>query len=235
MFILLRYFFNEMNILREFLAMCIILSSIDLIKKRKLFKYIIVIAIASLFHATAIIAFPLYFLYSNEFNKKTKTIISICSIFIYVFLSDVLIYFTNILGLYSNYVENRLDSYNLASLLGFIIAICIYLFYKYEFNHHKNDFKTTEIKEHSFLLNIAFVAIFFGLISYRINIFSRATIYYNIFNIIMLPNAISLIKNPRSKHICYVVIFLLFFASFATIMYLRSDWYCVTPYRFYWK
>ena len=235
MFILLRLFFNEMNILREFLAVCIILNSVQYIVDRKIIKFLIVVFIASLFHASALVAVPLYFLYRKEMNFKTKTIIFSATIIIYLFLSNILIYITNKIGMYSNYVENFYGSNKLASLLSVLISACIFIFFKFIYKKFKKNLSIKEIKHYDFLVNISYITLMLDIIAYRISIFSRLINYYGIFKILVLSNVPTIINNRYEKYFCNIIVCTLFFISFIIIMYYRPDWYLVTPYRFFWQ
>ena len=74
-FLLLYYFLIDMTVLRQHLAMAIVVLGMNFVEKRKLIPWIIVIVIAMQFHVSALVALPLYVTYNRAINKKTGLII----------------------------------------------------------------------------------------------------------------------------------------------------------------
>lgn len=70
LYYLLFYSFS-FNIMRQMMAMSILLFSYRYIKKRELFKFLICVVIASLFHTSAIIGFALYPIYGVCMGKDS--------------------------------------------------------------------------------------------------------------------------------------------------------------------
>ena len=77
------FFFWSMNGVRQFTAMSLFLFSIKYILNQKIFKFIITLSVAGLFHKSAFIFFPLYFIpYKKLYNKAIMIIIFIFSFFL---------------------------------------------------------------------------------------------------------------------------------------------------------
>ncbi len=235
LFILLRYFFGEMNILREYLAVAILLLSLKHVCNRKIVPFLIMILLASTFHTSALFAIPIYFLYDKEITFKNKIIISAVTGIIYLFLGNVLIYITSRIGIYNNYVELFINSNKLGNLLEILISICIYIFIKKLYKIYKENIKETEIKFYNFLINISFIIIPLQIISYKISVFNRLVTYYSIFNILIISNFLYLIKDKKKRFLIQTIIIVLFFAYFGIITYYRPEWNKVFPYKFFWE
>ena len=60
----------ELNIIRNLIACCIFFLSIDSIINRKFFRYCIFVFVATLFHSSAVIYLPLYFILTKKVNRK---------------------------------------------------------------------------------------------------------------------------------------------------------------------
>ncbi len=232
-FVLLRLFFNEMNILRQYIAISIILHSVKYIKDRNLIKYSLYIILASTFHISAIIAFPIYFLYYKSIKKNTKIILYITCFILFIFLDKILIYITAKLGYYSGYVSTYYNSFELGNILLFIMSLFTYLFCKYIYI--KNYNVVLNDKEYQFLLNISFVCMILNFFAIRFSIISRLVEYYYIFIIIILPNFISLIKNNKNRLGAYIFTLFISICYFTIIAYFRPYWNNVIPYRFFWQ
>src|SRR5690625_2426648 len=113
--------------LRQGIAYGIILISYDFIVKRKLYKFVICVLIASLFHQSALIFLPAYFLAKIEINKKSATLfIIIISI---LFLLRKPIYDVIIQNIYPRYEIVESNAINWM-MLGIIIIILGLIFYK---------------------------------------------------------------------------------------------------------
>ena len=66
------YFFLSLNVLRQTLAFSIFVFSINYIRERKLFKYILTILIASTIHKSALVLLPMYFIINNDWLLKHR-------------------------------------------------------------------------------------------------------------------------------------------------------------------
>ena len=73
------YYTTSFNIMRQALAVVIIAYSYKFIFNKDLIKFILAIIIASMFHITALLFLPFYWVNSN--NKKIKKIVQILMIF----------------------------------------------------------------------------------------------------------------------------------------------------------
>ena len=71
-FLISFYMGPSMNIMRQLVATSFFLIAITKILEHKLWQYIVWIIVASLFHTSAIILLPIYFLYVDIENKKYK-------------------------------------------------------------------------------------------------------------------------------------------------------------------
>ena len=123
LFIFLRLFFNEMNIVRQYIAIAIVLFSLKYVKNRNLVKFILCILLASTFHTSAIAAILLYFLYGKLIEKNMKIIIYVVSIILFLFLDVFLNIITSKLGHYSSYIDTYNNSYKLGNVLMFILIL----------------------------------------------------------------------------------------------------------------
>ena len=89
LYILIGCWHNSFNGLRQYLAASILFAGHGFLKERKLIKWIIVVGIASLFHRTAIVLFPVYFVADEKLDWKRIIIIVVFTI-VLLLSSDVL-------------------------------------------------------------------------------------------------------------------------------------------------
>lgn len=102
-YFLTTYIFFSFNGIRQSMAFSIIFFSLQFIKEKKIIKYILWIVIAALFHKSAIIFLPLYFILDKEYFSNR--IIQLILLIIFFILSPYLQSFLwNILPLLSRVV-----------------------------------------------------------------------------------------------------------------------------------
>lgn len=92
-------------ILRQALAEVIVLCSFKYILSRDLKRYAIAIVLALSMHSTAIIAAPLYFLYSIKLSKRNVILMLCVSIFSLFAFKSVAVYLMSGDSYYSSYLE----------------------------------------------------------------------------------------------------------------------------------
>ena len=135
-------------------------------------------------------------------------------------------------------MDDYFGSNKLASIIMAIISVVVYLFFRIIQRKYLDREKLLDEKQKqrlNFLGNILFFSIIFNIIAIRISIFNRLSLYYQVFNIIAIPNVIQLIPDSKKRLLWYVIMFVCFLAYFLTVLYLRPEWNMVNPYRFYWE
>ncbi len=87
----LTYCFEQLSFTRQYLAIGILCVGIPLIEKKQFFGWIIIVAIATLLHSTALLGFPLYFTLNRSIKKKFAWLFLFTYLFLY-FFGKILIY-----------------------------------------------------------------------------------------------------------------------------------------------
>ncbi len=225
---LMQPFTNGFNIIRQTIAISISFVNFQNIYDRKLKKFMLLLFIAMVFHVTAIVTLPMYFLYSE--NKKSPY--SWKSIFIVLFS---IIIFSNIqlifpmlsklsfLSQYSSYLSSTATVGSNASLLLKSIVILFILIFKR--NLEKHD------KKNSFLIMLLLISLSLELTGFFSAFIKRLSMYYySIPSILLLSQIPKVVKSSRNKLLMYLGIFtyaiLLFFISY--VIFKQSN---IIPYR----
>ena len=102
------FFLLGLNQIRQFVSMGMILWGIQYIQNRKFWKYLVCVCIAGLFHFTAFIMIPFYFILNKKIKFSMYFVISMCALPINFFLTDILTFlFKTFLPRYlqSNYIS----------------------------------------------------------------------------------------------------------------------------------
>lgn len=238
LFLGLTYFTMSFFLLRQVLAMSLTILAFDAIVERKPIKFIILVLLASLFHQTALIfllAYPISRIKPGRIQWICVAVACVLSLFAQSsILSSV---FTVLNILFSD--ASRYDYYETAEtglgytgfLIQLIVFICITFAYKrqnpskkktitlkdFKLIIRKNNITESEAFDNQIdiIYNLATCSLIIMPFSAVIGEFWRVACYFGVFNIILLPNAISTLKSTKLKQqlvagvaFCFVLYFL---------------------------
>ncbi|MDD2495122.1 MAG: EpsG family protein [Tissierellia bacterium] len=229
LYINLMFFFNSMNIMRQFIALSIVFCFLKYVEQRKFFKFLFGVLLASTFHQTAIIAIVYYFIYDKKMNLKHFFILLFTSFVIFINIETIFYYYTFLFPKRYIVYEQRLNDINIASILDLIVSICFFILSLLLF---KTKIKKIEDKDNNinFYINATFVSVLINILAVKLNVLNRISIYFSIFNILLIPNVLSYIKNSKTRNIIITIIFLLTCMYAYIILKYRPEWYNAIPY-----
>lgn len=220
------FYMQSFNLMRQSLSIAIGLQAYTILKnnrKRALFKAIITIFIACLFHksAVALLAIiPLTLMNSSQRNFRILIILSFISP---MFIPAIRNIVASLVPRYVGYFDNNYWEVKIGGILALWIIeiiIIIYTFFKYKIEDGKEIF-----------ISVSCVALYLALeiIGLRISVFNRVSLYFRVFLIFFLPNFSTYMK-PKSKFIyttSLVILLSLLFLSYASET--------SRLYNFYWN
>ena len=185
-------------VLRQLIALALIVKGFKYIEKRKFLKYLLTIILAVQFHMSAFIAFPLYFLEKIKLNKKRFLFILFGIYLSIILVSNIFLelanVFPNLLKYQHYFLSSRYGVSRNRSIFGEIYHIALLVIYGYIVFYGYNFSKRKE----NYLKNMA---LFYIIIDYFNNIFP---IIYRISHYFVIGFVISLgsmryIKLPNKK------------------------------------
>ncbi len=198
------FFFQSLNIIRQMVGCAICLYSIRFIEEKKPIVFSIMIAIACGFHISAIIFFPVYFLYKMHIDWKKAIAIIVFIVVVREIIIHIVYDFALEYSAYTGYVKNAPEVQGKNGYVSLFINLLIYLFAY--FLTQKNN-----IRDRGFL-NIQLGACVLSLMNGYIPLLNRLRFYYALPGIVLLPIAIGNINNKNLRRIMYVVVVIMFFA-----------------------
>ena len=212
-----------MNIMRQFLALSIVLAfGFDLVKEKKLFKFILIVLLASLFHTTALVALVIYPMYNMKYSRKTVWLIVGGVVVVTALLSQIYPLITSLIGHEANYVDT-IGEVKLGSFISMLIFLVMYLFSL--FVTRKKDRQKFSFYLYSFL----FATAIYG-ISINMAVLGRASQYCAIFSIIALPNIIEAnIKESKLIVESFIIVLFMLYASIITLN--KPEWNSAYNYK----
>lgn len=241
-------FLTLMNGMRQQIAFCIFIFSIEYIRSKKLIIYLMLIFLAVLFHKTALLLLPIYFLFQIKgfhFNNiKVQLILLILALiilYINVFEDlfnslDVLI---NLFG-YDKYIDlidkndSLLNSLDRDRGVGFYIILMIDVILIANSNNVKFYFKDTIFP---IIYDLYFFGVVYGYITNGSNLLSRPNDYFFGFKFIVA--AFSLLyyfrrkdSGKRDKALFYILLGL-YVLTFAGVMFRMKE--NTAFFTFFWQ
>lgn len=241
LFVLMGYFGQTMNTLRMQLALVILLLSFEFIKKNSPIKFMALVALAFLFHKTAIVFILAYPLSRFKYSKKLLISIIAGSIMMLVFLTPVLEWVILKLDYYTDYSSSVYSNGNirLATVLQIILSIFVItigLFVRSYYVKPANVKVSLENKFNNYDVMLLFSILSLGItiISLKFNLLDRCSMYFAVFNICWIPNLIKEITNSKVRVSIMLLVILIYGLYFTTIQLFRPDWNDIYPYVF-WK
>lgn len=208
-----------MALVRQSIAVAIILFGYKYIINKSLGKYIIIVVLACMFHISAIAALPMYFI-----TRKIPNIILIASILffqIFYFVPEITAY---VVKFFLPFMPERLESIGNIYVNSILFAdkvqfnTGIYYILKVLLSVIVIYLVDNDSKEKSFLLNSLAISMIIGAISTSMPIIDRFNAYYLIFAIATYPLLfnlkISRIAHSTSSIIIMLLIFCFFYIPF---------------------
>jgi hypothetical protein len=189
-FLSLGYFTFSLTGLRQALAMTLIVPAYYFAKNNKIVNFILVVLLAYLFHNSALIFLLIYPIRNLKLGWFHVLSMGICLAFSLIFKSEFKAFIGEIFkdSHYGGYSESN----KVLNFSGIIIQLAIFAF---NLLYYKNNL--TKNKGSLILYNCAFLGLSFQLFSLVIAEMFRVSMYFSIFNIVLIP--LSIIAEPNEK------------------------------------
>lgn len=211
-FVCLMYMFNAVNIVRQFLALAIILMSFSFVTERKFWLFLICVLLACLFHHSAILCISLYWLYTMKASAKNVGILLLGSVLIFIGFDQLASVYVSLDMSYSGYMTAAAQHARLSGvirlMLNFIIMSAALCSLKHTPSHILEKAKINM----NFLALCSCVSTSAALLSLQAYHVERIAYYFYIFNIITLPEVLVNISNKALKCIMYMIVLLCLFS-----------------------
>ena len=225
MFLSLNYFFLSFITLRHSLALSILIFAFMFLLKGKNKYFFIMIAVASLFHKTALIFALAYPISKMKPGLKNYLLIFI-SLFLVVFFKNQLFnwIFTFISDEHYLLYLNRNITINLNS---FFINLALVVFYSLFRKKNDNDEKNNNI-----YLNMLCVGTAFSSLTIMMDVMYRISLYFTFPSIILIPNIIESMELSFNKKLFKTVITLILICYCFLSTLSNLD---LLNYHFFWE
>lgn len=219
-------FFWSLNNVRQAIAVIIIFASFPCLVKKQFIKYIVGVAFAFAFHKSALIMIFPYFLVNIKFIRKNYLfsilIITLCLPIMSLVFEKILLGTKYEYFFISDFNNGQSNTANII-YNAFFFALAFLVLYK-EIGRSKIAFV---------LLNMQFLCFWVSAVSLFIRIgemIARVTIYFQVFQILLIPFCMSRFKKKQNK-IVFSLIYILAYAVYLTYFIVVKGYHGVLPYK----
>lgn len=212
-------YFQLMNQFRQMFALSIVFFSYRYIGK-SFIKYALLIILATLFHGTAIIMLPMYFLYKIKINKRTFLFYGLISVLVLIFSPFIksLIQYTS----YSNYLGwTEFDTAGVTStVLNLVVRISLMLTCLI---FSKSIIRADNKKV--FLYHMIIICSIVQMLTITSYLFTRITTYFFVFYILLIPDVVNEIDSKFAKNSIWIErsFIYIFFFVYQIVYYLAQS------------
>lgn len=187
--------------IRQAAALGITMLSYNFVKEKKLFKFLLCVFVAYGFHNSALV-YLLAYVFVNILNIKKITsywVMTAICFFLGVVRNPIVLKLAQIMM-----IEDRFDGYaqGVNSNLNYTMFIiqAILLLFSCFYMKRKQTLKN---EDNSKLLTISFVGLYFQAFTPIVGEFFRVSMYFSVYQCLLVPNIIKEIENRRTKYIIY--------------------------------
>jgi hypothetical protein len=217
----------DINGLRQGIAIGILFLTIAPNYKRQFIKFFILVFCASLFHYTAVVYLPFYFISTFKIYPKKIFLIVLFTFILTFFIENILInsIFGRLISAYENlqhynyYVDNSetpvVDKFGLAVLSRLIILFIIV--------RNSQNIKINETLKNLLVNSYTISILLFLLLSFNQDFANRLSYYFRFVEIILVPLIVHFEKNRVRKYLYLFIFILIYFLSFLRIMMIPGN------------
>ncbi len=210
-FIVLGFYTKSYNIMKQMFAVAITFYASKYLVSRNVVKYICCIGFASLFHKTALIMIPFYWLSNIKLNRKIIFISILSTVLAFVGFDYIFKFVTSI----EQY--NVYNSYAIGIDAGIGTLLNVLLFFSLIIVLAVNYKKMIQFDiKNKFYLNICLFSVPIMILALKNTLFYRISLYQLIYIIFPLVNIGSIFENRSKKifnTIFYTVLVVFYFLS----------------------
>jgi len=217
------FFLNSLSVVRNFTAIAIIFYGFKYIIEDKLFKYIVIVIIATLFHTSAIVALTFYFFKYFRFDKiKYIVIVAILPI-----LKEIITYLIlRYLPRYSPYLGKSTIIGGTKAIYVLLFVLIFFVFLKNKMNLNENNI--ISISFNIYLCGMCIYLVFFsnGTLGHRLSMYGTMHI------LLLLPEMLIVFKK-RDRVFIKLVLYMMCIVFFFYTIFIGRDTYI--PYRLFFR
>lgn len=193
LFSAMSFYFASFNGIRQFIAISIILLLFDYLAKRKVIKYLLGVIVASMFHTSALIMIPVYFLVGMRYKPLAYIIVIAIASSSFLFRDALLGWMIELYPMYAGNDAFLYRGFSFSEVLiatGLVLAVVMLVFFK----RGKMSMANTTDRV---IFNITFYSLILHTCLAWIPAINRLTLYVDIAFILIIPLVLLKISNKE--------------------------------------
>lgn len=253
LFITTNTWFMYMTMMRQAMAVCIVLIALEIWKRKdwKIKRYVLYVAIVILamqFHSSAFIAFFMPIFDFLPFKRKhifISTLVMIASFALYNQMFKAVSFLQIGKRDYTEFYSSSGEAINIISLYFVFVYVLIFaigtlslVYYNKKMENQSSGLAVTDESgfSNSFLLYMVLILAVCRITGLKINIMARMTYYFMPFVYVLLPRSINCFQNINNKKIVKLTMYFFMTAAFIWLTYSSAaSMYGTVPYQFFWE
>ena len=186
-------FAYSLGIFRQMIALSLCLCAVPYIKKKKLIVYLLICGFAGLFHLTALMMIPFYFLRYVDLNKRRTIYFSsvlAIELFCFIFARDIILVILKFFGNYAGYIGGKYDVQG-GTYLNLVYLNVLLFLGMFAVTSHVDKEDTLSVK------GIA-IACIIQSCSYAMGIMGRLVCYFSVYEMLLIPLIVENLFNEKT-------------------------------------
>lgn len=230
LFVTMRFMGRTMNEIRFCIAVAILFIAYDRLCKRHLVQFAILVAVAALFHKTAIV-FAIVIAFKHvKCNAKIVALWIVATIGCYFMTPYFIDLLFRMFPSYQSYSDRYITTGMSVGVVLYIAVWGISLAVGYVIQRSCNR----QYEEMNMLNLIMMCSVTIYVMSMYFTLLDRVAQYFGIFVIIYIPNCIHMIESVRKRYFLKSVVGVGFMTYFWGIQMLRPEWNTIGIYKTFW-
>lgn len=213
------------NAIRQALATAIVFYATRYLVRRQMGRYFLLVGIAALFHSSALIMIPVYFIVHVRAWSPAMWIVAACTVAALFAYNAVMSAFLSVLSQtrYGTYAVQQTGVNVLRILVAFAPVALAFLLQK----QLRSAGKDTDL-----LVNLCFLNLLVMLLASKQLYIARLSSYFEIYELLLLPAIFQAAKSRHFRILGTAVVMACFLANWFVLVPLDSG---VLPYRTIWS
>lgn len=195
----------DLLFLRQTISVQLLLLGLKYVKDKKWWKYLSIITIAVLFHYSAVILYPLYFVLRRKISDFFILSVTAIGFVLFVFHIDVTSVFFNMFNVSKLHEYMSHSEYGLSRSFGFmhveiLVLLCLILWLRKQNTQAKSEYE-------NIFINLFFLYVIIVLYTFPLSSFAgRVKFYFIISYIYIIPELIGCFQKYSNKIVAYLIL-----------------------------
>lgn len=222
LFVTMYFYFTSFNVMRQYIAIAIMFYAVRHIVGKDMKKYILFATVAGMFHMTAFLIIPFYWLVRVKYNYYFYLIFTTIALFFSYYPSVLVGILSTIIPKYTLYLNYNVGG---SSATSIVLITCLVFILSLVYKS-----RVLKLDEHGLIyINFVFFSLIFAILSSNNILFFRFSSYFYIYCLLLIPLLVEVI-DKRLKPVVIISIVLIMISY--NLYLLSTNNSGVLPYQF---